>query len=309
VNRKKLSPIKIVFSFFGRNLDKGIILLIPAILIMAFVSLYPTIFSFIMGFFSWRWGSNIHFVFLENYIRYLTDASFWKIVGHTLYFTVGAVSIELVLGLLLALMVSKMKMVSEMMKMVSGILSTILMLPLMVSGIIVALTWKILLDPSIGIVNYFLSMLGLPMSAWFGSRSMAMPSIIMVDVWWQTSFVFIVLFAGLQSLPIEPYEAADVDGDTSFQKFRYVTLPMLKPVIFVVLMFRTIDCLKVFDIIFGTTGGGPGSITETIQPFTYRTMFKYMHLGRSMSLMVIFSLMILVIILVYLRFSRTESEK
>jgi multiple sugar transport system permease protein len=145
-------------------------------------------------------------------------------------------------------------------------------------------------------------------SAWFGNASSAMPSIIMVDTWWQTAFVFIVLSAGLRSLPKEPFEAAEVDGATSLQAFRYLTLPMLKNIIITVLIFRTIDCLKVFALIFGTTGGGPGQITESVQTLAYRTAFKFLFLSRSMTLMVIFSFVILAFCLIYLRIGERQSS-
>jgi multiple sugar transport system permease protein len=254
----------------------------------------------VMSLFDWNWGLKMNFVWFDNYIMYLKDPVFWQTLGHTVYFTVGAVSIEMILGLALAVIVNRLKFGM-------GIIRTLLMLPLMVSGIIVALMWKILLDPTLGIVNYILRLIGLPQSAFFGAPSTAMPSIIMVDTWWQTAFVFIVLTAGLRSLPREPYEAAEVDGASSLQSFRYLTLPMLKPVILTVLIFRTIDCLKVFAIIFGTTGGGPAQITESVQTLAYRTAFKFLFLSRSMTLMVIFSFIILAFCLIYLRIGESET--
>jgi multiple sugar transport system permease protein len=179
----------------------------------------------------------------------------------------------------------------------------------MVSGIIVALMWKILLDPTLGIVNYFLRLLSLPTSAWFGAGTSAMPSIIMVDTWWQTAFVFIVISAGLRSLPTEPFEAAQVDGASSLQSFRFLTLPMLRPVLLTVLIFRTIDCLKVFAIIFGTTGGGPAQLTESVQTLAYRTAFKFLFLSRAMTLMVIFSFIILALCTIYLRIGERETNE
>ena len=137
----------------------------------------------------------------------------------------------------------------------AGIIRTLLLTPLMVSGIIVALMSKIVLDPMLGIVSYLLRWLGLPPSPFFGATSTAMGTVIMVDAWWQTAFVFIIVLAGLQSLPQEPIEAARVDGASSLQTFLRVKLPMLRNVLFTILIFRTIDTLKVFDIIFGTTGG------------------------------------------------------
>jgi multiple sugar transport system permease protein len=274
----------------------------PALVIMGITSVYPVIYSIVMSFFNWNWGIRLDFVGLKNYTMYLTDPVFWEVLGHTVYFTVGAVSVELLLGLALAIIINRLGYGM-------GIIRTLLMLPLMVSGIIVALMWKILLDPTLGIVNFLLRLVGLPTSVWFGAPATAMPSIIMVDTWWQTAFVFIVLSAGLRSLPKEPFEAAEVDGATGLQAFRYLTIPMLSPIILTVLIFRTIDCLKVFAIIFGTTGGGPEIATEAMQTLAYRTAFKFLFLSRSMTLMVIFSLIILAIVMVYLKFGeRTPTQ-
>jgi multiple sugar transport system permease protein len=260
------------------------------------------LYSIVMSFFNWDWGIRLDFVGLKNYVMYLTDPVFWQVLGHTIYFTVGAVSVELLLGLALAIIINRLGYGM-------GVIRTLLMLPLMVSGIIVALMWKILLDPTLGIVNFLLRLVGLPTSVWFGAPATAMPSIILVDTWWQTAFVFIVLSAGLRSLPKEPFEAAEVDGATGLQAFRYLTIPMLSPIILTVLIFRTIDCLKVFAIIFGTTGGGPAIATEAMQTLAYRTAFKFLFLSRSMTLMVIFSLIILAIVMVYLKFGeRTPTQ-
>ncbi len=271
----------------------------PALLVLALTSVFPAVYSFVMSFFNWDWGVQRDFVGLANYVTYLTDPKFWRILGQTFYFTAGAVIIEFFLGFALALVVNRLTAGM-------GVIRTVLMLPLMVSGIIVSLIWKILLDPTLGIVNFLLKAVGLPVSAWFGNAASAMPSIILVDAWWQTAFVFIVLSAGLRSLPVEPFEAAEVDGASSLQKFRFLTVPMLRSVILTVLIFRTIDCLKVFAIIFGTTGGGPAQVTEAVQTLAYRTAFKFLGMSRAMTLMVIFSVIILAICLVYLRFGERE---
>ncbi len=289
----------------GVNLRKtlgGYLYIGPALLALAVTSIYPVFYSAAMSFFDWEWGGKVSFIGFGNYLRYLRDPSFWQVVGQTFYFTIGAVSVEIALGMALAVIVNRLNHGV-------GIIRTLLMVPLMVSGIIVALMWKILLDPTLGIVNYLLRLLQLPTSAWFGAPSTAMPSIILVDTWWQTAFVFIVLSAGLRSLPREPFEAAEVDGATGWQSFRYLTLPMLKPVLLTVLIFRTIDCLKVFAIIFGTTGGGPNMLTESVQTLAYRTAFKFLKLSRSMTLMVIFSIIILALVLIYMRIGERESVK
>jgi len=269
----------------------------PAVGVLAITSLYPIVYSVVLSFFDWDWGADMAFVGLANYTRLLSDSRFWTILGNTLYFTVGAVVLEFVLGFALALAVSRITVGA-------GIIRTMLLTPLMISGIIVALIWKILLDPTLGIVNYLLRVVGLPQSAFFGASSSAMPSIIMIDTWWQTAFVFIVLLAGLQSMPREPFEAAQVDGANRWQQFCHLTLPLLRPVIFIVLIFRTIDCLKVFALVFGTTNGGPGISTEVAQTLAYRTAFKVQELSEAMAIMVLFAIMIFALCLVYIRFGQ-----
>lgn len=284
-----------------RKIPLGYILIVPTIIVLGLTSIYPATYSVVMSTFDWDWGATMNFVGVENYLNLLTDSSFWRVLGQTFYFTVGAVTSELLLGLALALVVNRLGFGA-------GVVRTLLLTPLMVSGIIVALMWKVLLDPTLGIVNYLLRTVGLPTSVWLGAKATAMPSIIMIDTWWQTAFVFIVLSAGLQSLPREPFEAAEVDGASGIQTFRFLTLPMLRPVLLTVLIFRTIDCLKVFAIIFGTTGGGPAQSTEAVQTLAYRTAFKFLQLSRSMTLMVVFSLIVLTLCLVYLRFGEQEAE-
>ncbi len=274
----------------------------PTLIILGVTSVYPVLYSVVMSTFDWNWGAQMNFVGLDNYVRLLTSASFWQVLGQTFYFTVGAVTVELLLGLGLAMVVNQLGFGV-------GVIRTLLLTPLMVSGIIVALIWKILLDPTLGIVNYTLQLVGLPGSVWFGATATAMPSIIMIDTWWQTAFVFIVLSAGLQSLPKEPFEAAAVDGANGWQTFHFLTLPMLRPILLTVLIFRTIDCLKVFAIIFGTTGGGPAQSTEAVQTLAYRTAFKVLQLSRSMTLMVVFSIIILSISLLYLYFGREQKSE
>ena len=277
-------------------------LIAPAILILAVTSLYPAIYSFVLSFFNWNWGVRFDFIGLGNYLDLFRSAEFWQVLYQTFLFAVVATSLELVLGIGLAVVVDRLRFGA-------GIIRTLLLTPLMVSGIIVALMSKIVLDPMLGIVNYALGLLGLPPSPFFGTTSTAMATVIMVDAWWQTAFVFIIVLAGLQSLPQEPIEAARVDGAGSIQTFFRVKLPMLRPVLFTVLIFRTIDTLKVFDIIFGTTGGGPQIATEVMQTMAYRKAFSFLQMSEAMTVMVIFSVIVLAISLVYMRLEeRLEAD-
>ena len=283
----------------GRRTDRGGRFLIPLIIVMGLTSLYPMFYSIYMSFFDWNWGERFNFIGLRNYIELAGSERFQIALVNTFVFTVGAVGVELVLGLGLALVVNRLGWGA-------GAIRTLLLVPLMVSGIIASVIWKILLDPTLGIVNYGLQALGFAPVGFLGDPGMAMASIILIDTWWQTAFVFIVLSAGLQALPQEPLEAAEVDGANTLQRLRYVILPLLKPIILVVLMFRTIDCLKVFAIIFGTTGGGPLTTTESVQVLAYRLAFKQQNLSLSMTMMVIFTVIVLSVVIVYQRLGATK---
>ncbi|WDZ81833.1 sugar ABC transporter permease (plasmid) [Ensifer adhaerens] len=277
-------------------------LIAPALVLLAAGTLYPVIYSGYLSLLQWNWGSEAKFVGLRNFVRILSGSGFPKALFNTFYFAVFAVVIETFLGLGLALAINRIRIGA-------GLIRTLMILPLMVSGIAVSLIWKVMLDPTLGIVNYLLSLVGIPGPAWLGTVPTAMPSIIMIDTWWQTAFTFIILSSALKSLPAEPFEAARLEGATPFQTFRFVTLPMLKPVLITVIIFRTIDTLKVFDIIFGTTGGGPLRATESVQTLAYQTAFKSYKFGESAAIAVVFSLIILVLCIIYLVIDTDDGEK
>jgi multiple sugar transport system permease protein len=263
--------------------------LAPTIVILGVAAVYPLVQAFLLSLYDLRWGEAAHFVWFQNFTQLLSDRRVWKVFGRTALFAVLSVGIELALGLLFALAVDRLAWGQ-------GVVRTIVILPLMVSGIATSLIWKVLLDPASGLVNYALALLGIATQpAWFGSSTMALPSLVLVDTWWQTGFSFIVLAAAIKGLPAEIFEAAKIDGASSLQTFRLITLPLLLPVIGTIAIFRLIDTLKVFDIVFGTTGGGPAQSTEMIQTFAYRTAFKFLELGRSSAIMVIFSAIFILI--------------
>jgi len=263
--------------------------LVPTIIILGVSALTPLIQAFLLSLYDFRWGGVARFVGVKNFGQLLTDVQMWQVFGRTALFSIFSVTIELILGLLFALAVDRLIWGQ-------AIVRSLLILPLMISGIATSLIWKILLDPTFGLVNYLLSVIGFTSQpGWFGSPIWALPSLILVDSWWQTGFAFIVLSAALKGLPRECFEAAKIDGASSFQTFRWITLPLLLPILATIAIFRLIDTLKVFDIVFGTTGGGPAQATEMIQTLAYRTAFRFLELGRSSAIMVIFSFLFIAI--------------
>jgi multiple sugar transport system permease protein len=270
------------------------------LLVLAATTLWPVLWAAWISLYNWNWGTERNFVGLANYVRLLTDPEFWLILRNTVVFATSATAVEMALGLGLALAVDRLGFGAS-------VVRTLLLTPLMMAGIVVALMAKVLLDAFLGVVNWLLSLVGLGPFAFFGAEHSAMATIVAVDAWWQTAFVFIILLAGLQSLPKEPVEAARLDGATTAQILRHVTLPLLRPLLLTVLVIRTIDTLKVFDIVFGTTGGGPRLATEVVQTYAYRTAFSVLQISKAMTIMLVFSLLVTALCLVFLRLGRREA--
>ena len=265
---------------------------LPVIVVLGAVTLYPVGYVLWMSLHDWTWGGDSVFSGLKNFRLLWLKGSFLIALGNTFTFSLSAVVVELVLGMILALAANRIGKGA-------GMFRVLLILPLMVSGIAVSLVWKVLLDPTFGVVNATLDVLGLPQPNWLGSPHAAMPSLVLVETWWQTGFVFIILAAALKSLPEEPFEAARLEGANAWQTFWALTLPMLRPVILTIVVFRLIDTLKVFDLVFGMTGGGPLRRTEAVQTLAYQTAFKFSNFGEAAAIVVLFSALIFAICTIY----------
>ena len=269
----------------------GYYFLIPSIILLAFTSIYPLFYSFIYSFYNWNWGEQKDFVGLQNYIFLLTNEEFWVVIRNTFLFASFACFFEVSLGIILALYIDRIKVGST-------IIRTILLIPLMVSGIIVSMMSKVIFNNLFGVIPFYLKKIGLK-SSFFGSSDAAMPTLIGVDVWWQTAFVFIIILAGLQSIPQEPIESAKIEGATEWQITRYIRLPMIRSLVFLVIIFRSIDTLKIFDLVWGITGGGPGISTEVVQTYSYRLAFGFLQMSKSMTVMILFSSVIISLTFIY----------
>ena len=269
----------------------GYYFLIPSILLLAFTSIYPLFYSFINSFYNWNWGEQRDYVGLENYIFLLTNEEFWVVIKNTFLFASFACFFEVSLGIILALYIDRIKVGST-------IIRTILLIPLMVSGIIVSMMSKVIFNNLFGVIPFYLKKIGLK-SSFFGSPDAAMPTLIGVDVWWQTAFVFIIILAGLQSIPQEPIESARIEGATEWQITRFIRLPMIRSLVLLVIIFRSIDTLKIFDLVWGITGGGPGISTEVVQTYSYRLAFGFLQMSKSMTVMILFSSVVISLTFIY----------
>jgi multiple sugar transport system permease protein len=246
----------------------------PAILILAGLTLFPSIYMIGAAFM--RISPNpdvpVEFVGLGNFTRMLSDAELQIGFWNTLVFAIFAVGMEFFLGLGLALLFERYVRRFQFLK-------TILMMPMMLPTITVAITWKLIYQPQFGVLNELMYNLGLPSQAWAGDVNLAMLTIIAVDIWQWTPFMFLLMLAGLAGLPTEPYEAAQVDGASAWRQFWDLTLPFLKPVIAIALLLRTMDALRLFDIVFVLTAGGPANATVTVSYYIYKVGRRFLDIG------------------------------
>jgi multiple sugar transport system permease protein len=220
------------------------------------------------------------FVWFQNYIGFFTDAKFWNTVYISLTYAFLTVVLELALGLAIALLLQKQNRFNN-------VASILLLLPLMTAPALASLMWKLMTNPNFGILSYLVSLLGFHDFKWASDPSTALFTVILVDIWVYTPFIMILLLAGLRSLPKAPFEAAALDGvPRSFVFFR-ITLPMLMPYIITATLFRLLDSIQQFDIIYSMTQGGPGDKLLVFQVQAYLDFFQATNVGRSAALMVI----------------------
>jgi multiple sugar transport system permease protein len=226
------------------------------------------------------------FVGLLNYVQLVSDPLFQQSLLNTGLFSLVDISVELVIGYLLASLLARdIKGIS--------IFRTAALVPLMIPSVVVAFTWLYIARP-FGLLHYIVTLIGLPAPDFFGNPSTALYTLIGINIWQWTPFVTIVLAAGMQGLPTAALEAADLDGASWWQKQRQISLPMLAGIIAVVTLFRFVDDFRVFDTIYVTTGGGPGSATYTISIYAYQQSFKYFNIGYGSALSWMINVLVLI---------------
>jgi multiple sugar transport system permease protein len=267
----------------------------PALAVLLSLAIYPLLYSVSVSL--QRETPNGVVWGLGNFARLVSDSFFWTAMAHTFVYAIAALTCEFLLGLGLALLLN-----SEIRG--RGIFRASLLVPMMLPAVVVGVVWRLMLNPNFGAINGTLKQIGINTASltWTASPKLAMLSVIAVDVWQWTPFVFLVLLAGLQAIPQEPYEAALIDGSSRWQTFWHVTLPLLKPSILIVLLLRTMDLLRVFDQIFILTEGGPGFATETISLYIYRTAFRFFDFGYAAAMSFVLLALTNVISAIYIKF-------
>ncbi len=232
------------------------------------------------------------YIGLENYAVMLKDPVFWNGLRVTFELYFLSLFSQLLIGLYIAVLLHRKLKGSR-------FLRTILLSPFTMPPVAVGMMWLILLDPSFGPANYFLELIGLEKSLFLASPSLVIRTLAAIDTWQFTPFVVLILLGGLQTLPEEPYEAAEIDGATRRQRFFYITLPLLRPSIITATILRSIDLLRFFDTIYITTQGGPGTASTTLNIYAYNTGFVYFRMGYASALMITLMAVVLITVVFF----------
>ena len=268
-------------------------LLSPALAVYLLLALLPVVNLVAMSLNVIKYDQGIaHWTFnaLGHYAAMPADPLLRAGALNTFVFALMSVAAEMVLGLTLALLVSRARRGRV-------VYRTIFLLPVLIPGIVIGAIWKLMYNPDFGIINQLLSLVGLNGHDWLGDGRLALLSVVVVDIWHWTPFVFLLLLAAIESLPDDVHEAATIDGATRWQEFRFVTFPMLLPAFLITLVFRLIVSFKVFDEVYLLTGGGPGTATEVVSFTIYRRFFTEdrMGYGSAISVAVLFVLTLIIV--------------
>ncbi len=265
-------------SLRSREILLPYLLLVPGLLLIAGI-FYPFCSGVYYSFTNYllQYPHLFRFVWFGNYLKLFQDDLFSSSLQFTLGFAVVSVAVQVSVGLGVALLLNG-RIIGR------GTLRAMTLLPLMIPPVITALMWKIMLSSTkSGILNYLLGGIGLGPVNWLGSMHAAVVSVFIVDTWGNLPFVSLILLGGLQSLPYEPYEAARVDGASGWGLFRYITLPLLKPFLILATTFRFMDALRVFDVIYATTMGGPADVTTNLHLQAFFYAFQWYDMGMGMA--------------------------
>ena len=276
-------------------------LLTPALLVLILILIFPLIYSLILSLFRF---DMLHpyqngFIGLTNYWKILNDSTARQSLLLTLYFAGCTVLLEVFLGTIFALFLNVSFWGNR-------ICRTLILIPIMVSEVVAALSWRLLYNSDLGLLNYLLSLFGIAKQIWLGPQ-FAMFSVMLVEIWQHTPFVTLIVLAGLQSLPKDTLEASTVDGASGWRQFQDIVLPLLKPIIMVAAVFRTMFTLRVFTPVWVLTAGGPSDKTLVVGVDIYRTAFRYYQFGEAAALSWLLVIMTIVITIIYMRLFKREA--
>jgi multiple sugar transport system permease protein len=276
----------------------------PVIVYLIVFSVFPLLYSLAISFFRWdAIETTFNFIGLGNYQELVADPVFWQASGNTAILVGAAVAIQLFVGTSLAIFF-------DLQLRGSWFVRGVLILPMLLTPVVVGLMWRAMLNPNWGIVNYFLGELGLPQPLWMADPSLALFTLILVDSWQWTPFIMVIVFARLQALPRDVFEASAVDGASPWQNIWRITLPLLVPAIVFAGVFRAIDAFRSFDIVFGLTFGGPGRLTTTLSFYAWENGLRFERFGYASAIsyvMVIVAIIGVTLLFRYLAVRRADA--
>ena len=277
--------------------------MLPTMIFLGITALLPLLYSLYLSFFKLKLNlpnAVPEFVGLQNYIKMLTDETVRTSTMNTLFFAVVSVALEVIVGLFVAMALCSDKMWAK-------IATSIFLIPTIMAPVAIGTLWRMMLDSTTGIINYFLSFFGVPSITWLSSPKTAMLAVILVNVWQLAPWVTIICAAGLKALPQDCLEAACVDGASNGVIFRKIILPMVAPLLTIVVMLRFVDAFKVFDTVYVMTNGGPGTSTEMLPNYIYKQGLRFFDAGYSAALAIGFVVVMTVVTVGFLKL-RTKLE-
>ncbi len=283
---------KQVQHWAGTDRTLSWLLLAPALIVIVGVFVYPLAYSLWMSLQAYNIVTPARFIGTRNYERIFTDETFWHSALVTFQFAIPTFVIEVVIGFGMALLLERHTRGR-------GVMRSIILIPLLLTPVVEALNWRVMLNYDFGVVNWLIGLVGIPKVNWVNDATLAMPALIVLEVWRVVGFEVLVFSAGLAALPHEPFESAQIDGGSSWQQLVHLTLPMLMPLFVVVALFRSYELLRVFDIVYGLTGGGPGRATETLSFHIFNQMISGFQVGyASAAAYVLFAMSLVLVVLI-----------
>ncbi|HEY4385411.1 MAG TPA: sugar ABC transporter permease [Ktedonobacteraceae bacterium] len=286
------------FDFQRRTTLQAYLFLLPSLLGLLAFLLIPVVGVAILSFFDWGLLSNPRFIGLQNYIQLIQSPVVQHSLGVTIYFVVLNVPLETILALLLALVMNR-NLPGV------GIFRVIYAVPWMATPVAMGIAWQWIFDPQYGALNSFLALFGIHGPLWLASQQSALPAVAIISIWGNVGYTMLFFLAGLQGVPEQLYEAAYIDGATHLQTFLKITLPLLNPAMYFVLVTNIIGSFQIFDTVYATTKGGPGDATDVLNYYIFRQAFQFFHAGYASALsMVLFVILMLVTLLQALYFHR-----
>ena len=281
----------------------ALVFISPAMLLLLTMSVFPLLWSLYLSFTDYSATRDVpaDFVGFENYTTVLTSPEVWQRALTTLVYVTGAVALQTVLGFGIAYLISRRTRGR-------GVLTTLFLVPMMLSPVVVGLFWKFMLDAQFGVINSMLGSLGLGQVEWLTRQRTALFSLIVVDTWQWTPFIMLIALAGLTAVPKYLYEAASIDRASEWFRFRHITLPMVWPLLLIAVMFRAIEAFRLFDLVYILTSGGPGVSTETLSFHVYKVAFLGFNTGLASAYGILMVLVVIVLAQFYLRYLNKLKE-